>query len=188
MKRWIINIRDKKGIALVMAMIFILIGFGMIAAMVQLIKESIRMSGMEKRYTTAVGAAKGGAEIIVAGINTGNFSIGTINNKDCLQEKLNSDWREKNQNGWDHCSPDALDPNVKNTPDIRIDLGDYRIFIKIVDKNFGNTYSGEYLAIKGVVSGGSKLPSYPNLYRIEIISENTANPNDRAELTVLYAL
>jgi hypothetical protein len=65
----------------------------------------------------------------------------------------------------------------------------YTVYAKIVDTVEGNSGTDEGLIGKGVVSSGSgeiEVPSIPYLYTMEMDSENTSNPSERAKLSVLY--
>lgn len=99
----------------------------------------------------------------------------------------------------------SLDPTKMNpitgqpTYDMRFTLGGapttFEVFAKIVDTVQGNSdvggivSSGE-LQGSGVVAATSGLispPHSPYLYRLEVQSQSTANPRERARLSILYA-
>jgi hypothetical protein len=94
---------------------------------------------------------------------------------------------------WAGCNRDvAIIPSDINTYDMQIDLGTtakYRVYAKITGASKGNSSGDESLMTQGVVSsnaGEVAVMSRPYLYSIEIDSENAANPQERAKLSVLY--
>ncbi len=99
--------------------------------------------------------------------------------------------------GYAVADAQALDPTLR--PDFQFRLGitpaTFDIFAKIVDTVQGNSdtsglvTSGE-LGGAGVVASNTGLispPHNPYLYRLEVQSQATNNPRERARLSVLYA-
>jgi hypothetical protein len=83
----------------------------------------------------------------------------------------------------------TINPAVPSSYDMRVDLGTYRVYSKIVDTVQGNSGSSEVLLNKGVVSlspGEVVVVSIPYLYTIEILSQNQTNTSERAKFSVLY--
>jgi hypothetical protein len=83
----------------------------------------------------------------------------------------------------------TIDPGNASTYDLRIDLGSYSVYSKIVDTVEGNSAASEGLLKSGVVSMGSgevTVVNVPYLYTIEVLSQSTSNPTDRSKLSVLY--
>ena len=91
-----------------------------------------------------------------------------------------------------------MDPTVD--PDMTIDLPGaqlgttYRVFSKIVDTVEGNSDTGGIVPV-GTLSGGGVVtaaggmispPQIPYLYRIEVQTQDTANPRERSRYSVLY--
>lgn len=105
-------------------------------------------------------------------------------------------------NAWQEGAPasnaqKALDPT--NTPDFQFTLGiapaTFTVFAKIVDTVQGNSDVGGLVTTgelggAGVVASNTGLispPHNPYLYRLEVQTEATANPRERARLSLLYA-
>ena len=102
--------------------------------------------------------------------------------------------------GYPVAEAQALDATLKS--DMQFTLGvapaTFNVFAKIVDTVEGNTdvggivtsgsLGGFGVVYGGVGSGGTVTPAHiPYLYRLEIQSQATNNPRERARLSVLYA-
>jgi hypothetical protein len=89
--------------------------------------------------------------------------------------------------GLDNTS--TIDPGVTASYDMRIDLGTYRVYTKIVDTVDGNSGADEGLIKTAVVNAGSgevTVVSVPYLYTIEVLSQSTTNSSERSKLSILY--
>jgi hypothetical protein len=83
----------------------------------------------------------------------------------------------------------TIDSGTPSTYDLRIDLGTYRVYTKIVDTVEGNSGADEGLVKTAVVNSGSgevTVVSVPYLYTIEVLSQSQVNPTERSRLSVLY--
>jgi len=198
--RFKIFIKDEKGIALVTALILALVSMAIATATIYMVLQSTSISGLEKRYTTALGAAKGGAEVatkVITNAGTDPTGLLTINtSSNCLDQKLQLRKTDENGNNqWTNCTSQQRSLDVTESPDMTMTLGSgnntYTVNIKIVDTIEGNTKLGSDLEVKGVVaslSGYIKNPTVvPRTYRTEIRSINNSNAQDTAEVTALYA-
>ena len=198
--RFKIFIKDEKGIALVTALILALVSMAIATATIYMVLQSTSISGLEKRYTTALGAAKGGAEVatkVITNAGTDPTGLLTINtSSNCLDQKLQLRKTDENGNNqWTNCTAQQRSLDVTESPDMTMTLGSgnntYTVNIKIVDTIEGNTKLGSDLEVKGVVaslSGYIKNPTVvPRTYRTEIRSVNNSNAQDIAEVTALYA-
>jgi hypothetical protein len=200
---------SESGIALVMVLILSAIALAIMAALVFMITASTQISGIQKRYKTALEAGKGGADLTFQLIATrGNLSItglidpatnlpagnitgtdGHGNPTDCLTAKMNME-----TDLWPsacNTSPE-IDPTNSATYDMFFDLGTvptFRVYGKIVDTVNGNSGADTGLQKSGVVSSnsGEVTPvSMPYLYTIEVNAVNTNNPSERARYSILY--
>ena len=187
-------VSGQQGIALVMVLILAAIALAIMAGLIYMITAGTQISGMQKRYKTALDAGFGGADVsyqliaargdpFIPGIPL-TFNI----TSPCLTDKLNKETAD-----WDS----ACDKSITVSPsyyDMYFDLGTigyptYRVYSKIVDTVEGNSGADEGLISKGVVASGSgevTVVSMPYLYTIEVDAENVANPAERAKLSVLY--
>lgn len=188
-------IGNEKGIALVIVMVLSAIGLALMAGLIYMLTSGTQISGMQKRYKTALEAGTGGADVTFQligkkgdpGIPLTNFLITA--SSACLTDKLTkatASWGA----GCD--SSLTLNPASTATYDMKFDLGTgpvYTVYAKISDTVVGNSAEDSGLIKNGVVAtntGEVTVMSIPYLYTIEIDSENTANPAERAKLSVLY--
>ncbi len=194
--------QDEKGIALVMVLILSAIALAIMAALVFMITASTQMSGIQKRYKSALEAGKGGADLAFQVIG----SRGTLNltpfsslnltipakdvgGTDCLTAKLNTA-----TSVWPAAcnSLSEIDPSNSSTYDMYFDLGtipSFRVYGKIVDTVEGNSGADIGLLKSGVVnsnSGEVTAMSIPYLYTIEVDTMNKDNPVERARYSILY--
>ena len=128
-----------------------------------------------------------------ADIQTNLSPVITADN--CFTEKINlskTDWTAE-------CSPPemslSIDAGNVLTFDMNFDLGNFRVFTKIVDTAEGNSDTGGLvtsgeLGGEGVVASNTGLmnpPHTPYLYRIEVQAEDSTNPRERSRLSAEYA-
>jgi len=187
---------NEKGIALVMVLVLSVIALAIMAGLIYMITTGTQISGMQKRYKTALEAGLGGADItyqLIAArgdpnIPLTNFLItaSNVGGVDCLTPKLNSP-----TSSWPAACSNSLtiDPNTQATYDMRFDLGSYRAYAKIADTVEGNSGPDSGLIKGGVVAantGEINVMSMPYLYTIEVDAENPNNSAERAKLSILY--
>lgn len=196
------TLRDNKGFALPFVLVLAAIALTITVAMLVMVGRGSFVSGQQKRYRTAAEASRGGMEammqLIASGGNTAPYAslgivlpdaAGLVNTKmagPVLPAVLPTGaW--PGWNGLDNAI--TIDPSDQTTYDMRIDLGDYRVFAKIVDTVQGNSAVGESLLKSGVVATGAgevTAVSVPYLYTIEVLSQSRVNPTERSKLSVLY--
>jgi len=197
---------NNKGIALVMVLILSLISLAIMSGLIYMVTSGTQVSGMGKRYQTALEAGKSGKDIAyqVIGVR-GNpysaaeaalFNFNITASAACLNTKMNNPTYVSGVNNWGACnsSPDIITEPVPDptTYDMIFQLGNnptYTVYAKIVDTVEGNSSADEGLQKTGVVisnSGEVAVVSVPYLYDIEIVTENAANIMERSKLSVLY--
>ena len=202
---------NQKGIALVMVLILSAIVLAIITGLIYMITASTQMSGMQKRYKTALEAGIGGSDAIFQLISTRGdpFDAATATylkylrttSDVCLTAKLNTTTDATN---WGACAAYAkatsltINPNDPASYDMQLKLGDplginpekeYIVYSKIVDTVEGNSGGDEGLLKSGVVNantGEVTVMSVPYLYTIEVHAERSTNPSERAKLSILY--
>ncbi|MFA4918606.1 MAG: hypothetical protein WC581_05070 [Thermodesulfovibrionales bacterium] len=189
---------NEKGMALVMILILSAIALVIMTGLIFMITTGAQVSGLQKRYTTALEAGKGGADVTfqllaargdpnIPGLDEFHITASST----CMTDKLN-----KSTKDWTSSCDKLLTivPGTDTTYDMYFDLGAnpypiYRVYSKIVDTVEGNSGGDEGLIGKGVVSSGSgevTVVSRPYLYTIEVDAENRTNPSERAKLSILY--
>ncbi len=175
---------------MVFVLILAAISLAMTLAMLIMVSRGSYVSGQQKRYRTAVEASRGGMEAVFQLISSrGNmptlYTNQVLTNVAGLGTKLAgpiAGW-----GGLDNSS--IIDPGVSTSYDMRIDLGTYRVYTKIVDTVDGNSGADEGLVKTAVVNAGSgevTVVSVPYLYTIEVLSQSTTNPTERSKLSILY--
>ncbi len=180
-------LRNEKGFALVFVLILAAISLAMTLAMLMMVSRGSFVSGQQMRFRTAVEAGMGGMETMFQLVsNRGNpDALYTMPSPADVQFKLanvTGTWA-----GLDNTS--TIDPLVVTSYDMRIDIGTYRVYTKIVDTVDGNSGADEGLIKTAVVNAGSgevTVVSVPYLYTIEVLSQSTTNAPERSKLSILY--
>lgn len=181
-------LRNEKGFALVMVLILAAIALVMTLGMLFMVSRGSYVSGQQKRFRTAVEAARGGIEATIQMISSRGILSVPYDNlalDNAIGTKLG-----KTTGSWGGLSSSiTIDPDVASTYDMRIDLGTYRVFSKIVDTVEGNSGADEGLVKAAVVNTGSgevTVMSIPYLYTIEVLSQSRTNATERSKFSVLY--
>jgi uncharacterized protein (UPF0333 family) len=197
---------NQRGVALAMVLVIAAIALAVIGTLIYMLTSGTQISGMHKRYNTALEAATGAESIMYAVIGArepGTVGIGGVNLSftdptGCFRAKIanstvfNADPDWSGTSGWGDCdSSMAID--ITNTPnatyDFSADLGDYMAFGKIVNTITGNSGASTGLVKSGVVaanSGETTSVSRPYTYGIEVEARNPNNPEERSRLSILY--
>lgn len=205
-------IQNERGIALVMVMVFALIGLAIVSAMLFMVTQGTMMSGSNRLYRSADEAGLGGVNVALDMVkNRGVAMPGTtltFGLDACLNDKLTIAREPKGALAslWLNCNNppqpagvDRLSLDPITNSDISQDFNGpgttFRSQAKIVDTVRGNTdvsglvTSGQ-LGGSGVVnaSGGQvSPPAIPYLYRVEVQTQNQANPAEVSRYSALYA-
>ncbi|GAB4390741.1 MAG: type IV pilus minor pilin PilX [Thermodesulfovibrionales bacterium] len=186
-------LRNEKGVALLIVMAISVIALAVMSALIYMTTSGTQMSGMQKRYKTALEASKGGAGIVFdyvgrRGSPAFSNSIGFVITASgtCVNDKLN-----KATAAWDPSCDKTSSITITNsaTYDMRFDLGPYTTYSKITDTVEGNSGGIEGLVKTGVVhSNPGEIPvkSVPYLYTVEMDTRNSSNEAERARVSVLY--
>ncbi len=215
------TLRTERGIALVMVLVLSAIGLALMTTLIYLVTVGTQVSGVQKRYKTALEAGMGGKDIVLQVISmkdkdfTDIDSLFTAMNSSgagitaaittdpaCrgfdasreypgLQAKLRTSF-----SAWStECGKEktlTIDPKTASTYDMKFRIGSgiqYDVYARIADTVSGDI-AGEDAGLRGdgVVSGGDggEVAGTPNLYTIEVLSENSANPQEKARLQILY--
>jgi hypothetical protein len=192
--------QNEKGVALVMVLVLSAISLGLMAGLVYMLTSGTQISGIQKRYKTALEASEGGSDVMfqliaargdpsIPGLVNFNIPAENVGGVDCLIDKLNDPTTD-----WDPACDSTLsiDPATGTTYDMIFDLGTgptYTVYSKIADTVEGNSGGDEGLTKDGVVAsstGEVTVMNIPYLYTIEIDAQNAAIPAERGKLSVLY--
>ncbi|WP_370514331.1 hypothetical protein [Geobacter sp. FeAm09] len=202
------RIKNEDGFALVTSLMLTLISLTIVMALLYMMTQSIHVSGMNKRYKTAVEATYGGAEIYAKDILPfimRNYSSSTStlssnlqtafgtgvqlnSSESCMRSKLT-----KSTANWPAGCSNT--PNPKQNYDMSFTMAAVKgspfvVYSKIVDTVKGNSdTSGLQLEGSGVAESSTVLTpqSIPYIYRMELQGERQNNPMAQANIEVLYA-
>jgi hypothetical protein len=191
---------NNKGIALVMVLIISLISLVIMSGLIYMVTTGTQVSGVEKRYRTALEAGKSSIDIayqVFSSRGSNPFtadegapiSFSITSPGTCLTNKLNNATVD-----WDAACESSLTitPATTSTYDMTFQIVgtslDYSVYAKIVDTVEGNSSGDEGLVKTGVVisnSGEVPVMHIPYLYTVEIASENSNDPTERTRLSAL---
>lgn len=198
-------INNENGIALITSLMLTMISLVIVLALMYMITSSIQVSSANKRYRTVLQAAYGATDIVTKdvikrvfeGMSTAtklesayNGTLSGFSVNSCINQKFN-----RSTSSWDSaCIPTSFSP--KNSPDITFLLQattntPFKVYAKIVDTSAGNTDTANNQNLKEAtnitdttVDSGLTIPSS---YRIEVQTERQNSPDEKANLSVLYA-
>jgi hypothetical protein len=191
---------NERGIALMMVLVISTIAISVMSALIFMLTSGTQMSGIQKRYSTALEAADGGQEATLRTIGVrgdpgfSNAIPFTYDSGGCMEAKLlNStafDPSFPNQTGWGDCDSSLIiNSSDSSTYDLSLDMGGYMSYMKIVNTVFGNSGSDEGLIKSGVVmanAGDIPVQSRPYIYSIEVDTRSNSNSEEKAKLSILY--
>jgi len=205
-------LRSERGVVLVMVIVLSAVALAIMTALIYMITIGTQVSGLQKRYKTALEAGVGGSDIFyqlialraeTAGTNafTANLNSFSINSAVTTTGACTGVLGGTNYTGlaaklltpsisWVNCDRSiSIDPYTPATYDMSIVLGTYSVYAKIVATTTGNTGGDGSLENQGVVnanSGQVAVMARPYLYAIEAVSENSARIDERAKLSIVY--
>lgn len=197
---------NNNGFALITSLMLTMLSLTIVMALLLIITQGTKLSGLNKKYKTAVEASYGGAEVLakeVLPFVMQNYSSTTLKldleskfssvqlnvaSASCLQTKLT-----KQTSLWPSICSNTPDP--KRSPDITYKMAattgnPFIVYSKIVDTTAGNTdTSGISLEGAGVAESSSILTPqhFPYIYRLELQGERQNSAGAQANLEVLYA-
>jgi hypothetical protein len=188
------HLRNERGVALLIVMALSTIALAIMAALIYMTTTSTQISGMQKRYRTALEAGAGGEGVVFDFIgkrgspSLAGIGFALVANSTCVDDKLN-----KATADWDAAcnSNSTILITNSSTYDMSFNLGSYTVYSKITDTVEGNSdvAGAEGLIKTGVViSNPGEIPvkSVPYLYTIEMDARNSSNTAEKAKLSVLY--
>jgi hypothetical protein len=187
------TLRNEKGFALAFVLILAAIALVMTLGMLFMVSRGSYVSGQQKRFRTAVEAARGGIEATLQMIaGRGNVDMYSTLNV-AVDNGIGTKLGNPTDNWVGLNSSITIDPGDPSTYDMRIDLGTYpstyRVYSKIVDTVEGNSGADEGLVKAAVVNTGSgevTVMSIPYLYTIEVLAQSQTSATERAKFSVLY--
>ncbi|MCK4278718.1 MAG: hypothetical protein KAW82_06000, partial [Desulfurellaceae bacterium] len=183
---------NEKGVALIIALIvaLIILILGSIALYVSI--KSTKISGSFRQYRASIEAAKGGYEetkyiIDYIKVNSAAPSIsdGNFTNFTNFKDKVKYATTDSTTSVW---TDDAKNPDkTVSNPDITLDIGNYYVYVKLINTAIGNTALGgsKTLGTGGVTTGKAGAstvtpPKKPFLYTIKIVSKHKTTDDEAA--------
>jgi hypothetical protein len=210
------HVNNERGVALVTALMLTMLSLVICASLLYMITHSTRTSASQKRYSNAIAAGYGTAEMVkeivprmmsytsarscipsmMTGFSNVNLAFPT-NSADiaCLDQKLKnstSDWSSD-------CTAENRDNRARIRPDFSLMLNGstpgtkFKTVAKIVNTVRGNSdTSGVDFLEQGLsvsqAGGGVIAPQhFPSMFTVEVSAEQEVGATERAELSVLYA-
>lgn len=182
-------LNNEKGIALITTLMFVALGFSIIAILLRMVTVETKMARLEQSYSIALDGAKGGADMFIFLVQNGLTApptpgIGTgtaVNSGHCLHVKLNyptSSWATQSEWTTYACptASTAIDPDPTNQPDFTLSLSNHTVSVKIIDTIQTQPTS---LAPPAPCQNGC---SY---YTVNVRSQ-AAGTKERADITFVY--
>ncbi len=147
---------NEKGIALITTMVLGFIALGFIGALLYVLTSGTNVSSMEKRYTTALEAAKGGAELIISNLFYGTL---TCNNGNPCQPCPTPE--------TDPCSNNFLIDIKDENGNITSDIGGYQLKAYYLSEETTITASIYAIRVKAVKSSSKEKAIIEFVYKLE---------------------
>ena len=171
-------LKSNKGIALILALILGLVSVAFLTGIFLMISTGARMSGIERSYTAAVEAARGGATLTCRYLRRGitNSQLAeagwlTVRDSDCLQAKRSEATDDWPSWGCDAgCETNDTLSSIETCFDFYMMAGPYELYSKVIDTKKFTTATGD--------------TGY--IYTVHVLSKSTQDPNDKAWITFLY--
>ena len=200
---------SEKGVALVTALLLTMLSLAITMALLTFIIAGTKMSAAQKRYSSSLAAAYGGVELATkdllpkifngyssSGLTStfSNVSLSVQSSSACLRQKM---YLPTNQWTTAVCGAAATSQDPTSSPDFRFTLRgtgtgpSFNLFAKIVDTIPGNSDpSGMELDAGMAVAGSSPGISpmhLPAMMTLEVEGSQGSKPQEKADLSVLYA-
>ncbi len=197
--------KNEKGVALIVAIIvaFIILALGSMALYMS--TRSTNISGRFSVYRSSIEAAYGAFRETssILGYIKDNKSITVPFNitdirATCLHYKLTTptvNWTDSDLSA-NGClartvslAEDTNYNSIINYYELKFSLGDYNVYLKVVNSSTGNTQLRGNKLRKGGTTRQNirKTPLAPYIYRIEIVAVSKLNPYDFSHVSLLYA-
>lgn len=158
-------------------------------ALPSLVRFATEYSGTANYFTNNITSVLTGGNLSLSILGD---SSANSNDQQCLTEKLIS-----RTGSWAHCSAARTNTDARDTPDFTFTLQSqlpgapvgFIVRTKIVSTTPGNTDMSGRVLDGSSVSGAPTSADIgaPYLYRIEVNSERASNPQERSNLSLLYA-
>jgi hypothetical protein len=195
-------IRNQKGIALVVTLMLLVLGFAVVATLFRLSTQETKLARLEQGYTTELDAAKAGTDLFIqmvefsqggsTQVGNGPQNLGSASylNGTCLTVKMSNPtslWTAAG--GWAGCPTQAqatspFPTDSTNTAnyysDTTLSLGNYTVYAKLID-TFQTTSPG------GNCPNGTYCPCTKGCYYYTVLTRaQTLGSNEHADIQFIY--
>lgn len=180
---------SERGVALVIVLILAAVSLITVAGLFYMLGRGGFVSGQQKRFRTALEAGKAGAWIAFQVVEDRGTTDNTLLPNFSLAAGLATKLSQSTPSWGALDNSVTIDPSDATTYDIRFDLGEHRVYGKVVDTVVGNSGVDTGLLKTAVVNTGSgevTVMGVPYLYTIEELAQSQTNPSERAKLSILY--
>ncbi len=194
-------IRNQKGIALIVTLMLLVLGFAVVAILFRLTTQETKLARLEQGYTTALDAAKAGADVFIDMVQNVGYNPALPNNSysgpaypfgrsvlngTCLQMKMttypSSAWATAAwtaagcpaQNNATSIYPTGSTDLTQYYADTTLTLGNYTVYIKLIDTWFTNG-----------TGTGTPCPNGCNYYTV-ISRAQAPNSSEHADIQFVY--
>jgi Tfp pilus assembly protein PilX len=181
------TLNNEKGIALITTLMFLGLGFAVVAILLRLVTAETKMARLEQSYSVALDAAKGGADEFMFLIQNNQDrppdGFGTAAHSGwCFKVKkstastnwlTNSDWTANS------CTNDlarATSPDPTVEPDFTMALSNYTVYVKVIDTT---------LTEKAGAAGEACADNGCAYYTVNVRAVSP-NSNERAEVSFVF--
>ncbi len=208
--------RTERGAVLLMVVVLSAVVLTVMTALIYMVTSGTQVSGLQKRYKTALEAARGGTDIVyqmvglrgapadVASFTTAMDTVGLTSSIPLMTSTCTGTVGATTYTGmaaklmaptssWTNCNTSlSIDPGDPSTYDMVFHIGasvKYNFYAKVVQTVAGNSGGDTGLNSDSVVTTGSgeiTVSPKPYLYAVEMLAVNPAKNAERAKLTVLY--
>lgn len=204
------TLRSEKGSVLVIVIVLSAVALALMTALLYMITSGTKVSGLQKRYKTALDAGEGGGNVFYSlvatradptalaslnvTLNAAGLNYSPTTPLTCTGAAGNIGLAAKlltPSTSWVNCDTSLnIDPAVPSTYDMKVQVGTntkYDVYAKIVAATKGNTGGDEDLINRGVIDAGTiAVQTIPFYYAIEVVSENSVKIDERAKVSILY--
>ncbi len=167
---------NNKGVVLITTLVLSIISLLLVAALMKLVLTSARLSGVIKRYTSALEAAKGGLEDFITDTSFGHKGNPSDSDFSCKIQNDTTQWPVScaNYNKCSGCSSN----DISNCPCVV-----HSSSKDVLDNYDWSRSYGSYTVYCKIVDARGTPKSW--LYTIDIVAKGPSTP-ERAWTTILY--
>lgn len=151
--------KNEKGAALITTIILGIVALAVIAALLTFILYGLRTSTLERKYTSALEAAKGSSEYIMKSLLDDTLNCKNSNGDSCKCSSLTDDLKCPNCSNQNSCKATIIDLGSFSK------VGDYEITATLLSK--------------------SKSPNGSNIYAIRVEAKKISS-SEKAEIDFVF--